>query len=79
MVSVIFGIGASLMAIVGAYVGAGQREKAISIAWREIFINAAIVGCIGLLLSFSPQLWSELLPYGLLVNYEQSCMREIWC
>lgn len=59
MVSVIFGIGASLIAIVGAYVGAGQREKAISIAWRELFINAAIVGCIGLLLSFFPQLWSS--------------------
>lgn len=57
MVPVIFGIGASLIAIVGAYVGAGQREKAISIAWRGVLINAAVIGCIGLLLSLFPSVW----------------------
>ncbi len=57
MVPIIFGIGASLIAIVGAYVGAGQREKAISIAWRGIWINAALIGVLGLLLSLFPTLW----------------------
>ncbi len=60
MVPVIFGVGASLIAIVGAYVGAGQREKAIAIAWRGVFINAAIIGCIGLLLSAFPYVWCGL-------------------
>ncbi len=57
MVPVIFGIGASLIAIVGAYVGAGQREKAVAIAWRGVLINAALVGCLGLLLSLFPGVW----------------------
>lgn len=60
MVPVIFGIGSSLIAIVGAYVGAGQREKAISIAWRGTLINAALVGIIGLLLSLFPRSWCGL-------------------
>ncbi len=57
MVPVIFGIGASLIAIVGAYVGAGQRRRAISIAWRGVLINAAVVGVIGLLFSIFPAAW----------------------
>lgn len=60
MVPVIFGMGASLIAIVGAYVGAGQRNKAISIAWRGVLINAALVGCIGLLLAVFPGSWCGL-------------------
>ncbi len=60
MVPVIFGIGSSLIAIVGAYVGAGQREKAISIAWRGVLINAGLVGCIGLLLALFPGTWCGL-------------------
>jgi len=60
MVPVIFGIGSSLIAIVGAYVGAGQRAKAISIAWRGVLINAGLVGCIGLLFAFFPGTWCGL-------------------
>ena len=60
MVPVIFGIGASLIAIVGAYVGAGQRAKAVSIAWRGVLINAGLVGCIGLLLALFPGAWCGL-------------------
>ena len=60
MVPVIFGIGSSLIAIVGAYVGAGQRSKAISIAWRGVLINAALVGCVGVLLALFPGTWCGL-------------------
>lgn len=60
MVPVIFGIGSSLIAIVGAYVGADQREKAISIAWRGVLINAALVGVVGLLFSLFPDSWCAL-------------------
>ncbi len=60
MVPVIFGIGSSLIAIVGAHVGAGYREKAISIAWRGVLINAALVGVVGLLFSLFPGSWCGL-------------------
>ena len=60
MVPVIFGIGSSLIAIVGAYVGAGQRDRAVSIAWRGVLINAVLVGCVGLLLALFPGSWCGL-------------------
>lgn len=60
MVPIIFGFGASLIAIVGAYVGAGQRQRGISIAWQGILINAALVGFIGLLFFLFPSLWCGL-------------------
>ena len=60
MVPVIFGLGASLIPIVGAYVGAGQRGNAISIAWRGVLINAGLVGAIGLLLAAFPSTWCGL-------------------
>ena len=60
MVPVIFGIGSSLIAIVGAYVGAGQRDRAVSIAWRGVLINAVLVGCVGLLLALFPGTWCGL-------------------
>jgi len=67
MVPVIFGIGSSLIAIVGAYVGAGQREKAISIAWRGVLINAGLVGCIGLLFALFPGSWCQLVGSDIVV------------
>ena len=60
MVPVIFGIGASMIAIVGAYVGAGQRQRAISIAWRGIAINVSLIGSLGMLLAFFPASWCAL-------------------
>ena len=60
MVPVIFGIGASMIAIVGAYVGAGQRDLAISIAWRGILANVVLIGSVGLLLSLFPGTWCGL-------------------
>jgi len=57
MVPVIFGMGASLIAIVGAYVGAGQRQKAIAIAWRGVLLNALVIGIIGVLFSTFPGVW----------------------
>ena len=60
MVPVIFGIGSSMIAIVGAYVGAGQRSQGISIAWRGILINVALIGSVGVFLSFFPGTWCGL-------------------
>ena len=60
MVPVIFGIGASMIAIVGAYVGAGRRSEAIAIAWRGIAVNVILIGVLGLLLAVFPGIWCTL-------------------
>ena len=60
MIPMIFGMGASLIAIVGAYAGAQRRAEAIAIAWQGILINVALMGTIGLALALMPNLWCEL-------------------
>jgi len=59
LIPVIFGIGASLIAMVGANAGAGQRDRAISIAWRGTFVAAGIVGLIGLASFAVPTFWAR--------------------
>lgn len=59
MVPLIFGLGGSLIAIVGVHVGAGLRHRAIQIAWKGIVANAVIVGVIGLLFAGWPHWWCE--------------------
>ncbi len=59
MIPAIFGIGASLIAIVGAHVGAGQTRRAISIAWRGTAANVAVVGIIGIGFALAPQFWCD--------------------
>ncbi|MGB3243879.1 MAG: MATE family efflux transporter [Sulfitobacter sp.] len=57
LIPVIFGIGAAMTAMVGANIGAGQKDRALRIAWTGSLAGAAIVGCIGLVLSVFPDLW----------------------
>lgn len=57
MVPIIFGIGSALIAIVGAYAGAGQRARAIEIAWRGTLANIVIVGAIGLTIALNANWW----------------------
>ncbi|MFK7992491.1 MAG: MATE family efflux transporter [Granulosicoccus sp.] len=74
MVPVIFGIGSSIIPIVGAYVGAGQRQRAISIAWRGVIINTILVGFFGLFLALFPGTWCGIVGSDLTVieNCSQS-------
>lgn len=57
MIPIVFGIGAAMTAMVGANIGAGQRERALRVAWTGSLAAAVIVGSIGLLLSLAPDLW----------------------
>ncbi|MEZ5657189.1 MAG: MATE family efflux transporter [Burkholderiaceae bacterium] len=57
LVPVIFGIGGSLIALVGARVGAGQRAQAVALAWRGAWLTMALLSLIGLVLAGWPQLW----------------------
>ncbi len=61
MIPVIFGIGGALIAIVGAHVGAGQRARAIAMAWRGALVAATLVGAIGIGAALAPWIWTDLL------------------
>jgi putative MATE family efflux protein len=60
MIPIIFGIGAALIAMVGANRGAGQRDRAAGIAWRGTLLASGIVGGIGLLSAAFPTAWASL-------------------
>ena len=57
MVPMVFGIGSALIAIVGAHVGAGLRERAVAIAWRGVIANGVLIGLFGLVVAVWPGLW----------------------
>lgn len=57
MIPVIFGIGAAMTAMVGANIGAGNRDRALRVAWTGSLAAAVIVGGIGMLLAIYPDLW----------------------
>ncbi len=61
MVPIIFGVGSGAIAMVGANVGAGQRDRAIAIAWRGALTTAALVGGIGIVAAILPSLWTDIL------------------
>jgi Na+-driven multidrug efflux pump len=57
MIPIAFGIGTAMTAMVGANVGAGQRQRALAVAWTGSFGAAAVVGAIGAVLALFPDLW----------------------
>lgn len=57
MVPVVFGIGAALTAMVGANIGAGNRPRALRIAWTGAFAAAGLVAAIGAVVALFPGLW----------------------
>jgi Na+-driven multidrug efflux pump len=57
MIPVVFGIGAAMTAMVGVNIGAGDRMRALRVAWTGSVGAAVIVGSIGVVLSLVPDLW----------------------
>lgn len=57
MIPIVFGIGATMTAMVGANIGAGRKARALEIAWTGSFAAAAIVGAIGIVIALAPDLW----------------------
>ncbi|MGR3321524.1 MAG: MATE family efflux transporter [Pseudooceanicola sp.] len=57
MVPVVFGIGSAMVAMVGANIGAGNRARALRVAWTGAGAAALIVGGIGALVAVWPDLW----------------------
>lgn len=60
MVPVVFGLGVAMNTTVGVSLGAGQRERALRLAWTGAFCAAFLTGLIGLMLAIFPSQWSAL-------------------
>jgi putative MATE family efflux protein len=57
-IPIVFGLGATLVAMVGTNVGAGQLERARRIALTGGLFAAAICGVIGVVVAIVPNLWA---------------------
>jgi len=60
MYPVVFGLGATLVAMVGTNVGAGQLARAVRITWIAAAIAVLVTGSIGLAAILWPQAWISL-------------------
>jgi putative MATE family efflux protein len=60
LVPLVFGLGAPLVAMVGTSIGAGMRERALSVAWIGAVIAAILTEAIGLAAAAFPRAWLSL-------------------
>lgn len=60
LVPLVFGLGGPLVALVGTNVGAGNRARALRIAWVGAAIAGALTGAIGLAAAIWPAAWLAL-------------------
>jgi Na+-driven multidrug efflux pump len=56
-IPLVFGMGSALVTMVGTNIGAGQRARALRVAWVGAGVAAAVTGSIGLIGALAPQLW----------------------
>jgi Na+-driven multidrug efflux pump len=56
-IPLVFGLGAGLVTMVGTSVGAGDRARAVRVAWMGGAMAAGITGAIGLLAALFPHVW----------------------
>lgn len=60
LVPLVFGLGAPVAAMVGTSIGAGNRERALRVAWTGAAIAFVITETIGLAAAFYPAAWLSL-------------------
>ena len=60
LVPLVFGIGGPLVAMVGTNVGAGQRDRALRIAWTGAAIAFVLCEIIGVAAALAPRAWLSL-------------------
>ncbi len=60
LIPIVFGIGAAMIAMVGANMGAGQLARAHRIGWTGGLAAAAIAGAIGTATALWPEAWAGL-------------------
>jgi Na+-driven multidrug efflux pump len=56
-IPIVFGLGSALVTMVGTSVGAGDRARAVRVAWIGAAMAAGITGGIGILAALFPQAW----------------------
>ncbi|TMJ27856.1 MAG: MATE family efflux transporter [Alphaproteobacteria bacterium] len=57
LVPISFGIGATLTALVGTNIGAGQHGRAQRVAWSGALMAGGIAAAIGIVVAVAPDLW----------------------
>ena len=57
LIPIVFGLGGPMSALVGTNIGAGQRARAMRVAWIGAAIAAATTEAIGLAAALAPQAW----------------------
>ena len=60
LIPLVFGLGGPLVAMVGTNIGAGQRDRALSVAWIGAVIAAGLCELIGLCAAAAPHAWLSL-------------------
>jgi putative MATE family efflux protein len=60
LVPLIFGLGTPLAALTGTAIGAGQRERAMKVAWTGALLASVITESIGLAATLFPGAWMSL-------------------
>lgn len=68
LIPLVFGLGTPLAAMVGTAIGAGQRARALRVAWTGAAIAALLTEAIGLAAAFAPQAWLALFSSDPVVN-----------
>jgi putative MATE family efflux protein len=56
-IPIVFGLGSGLVTLVGTSVGAGDRARALRVAWTGAAMAAGVTGAIGVLAALFPQAW----------------------
>lgn len=57
LIPLVFGLGTTLVTMVGTNVGAGQIQRARRVTWTGAGIAAAVTGSVGLLVAIAPTAW----------------------
>ena len=60
LIPLVFGLGGPLVAMVGTNIGAGQRDRALRVAWIGAVIAAGLCELIGLCAAAAPHAWLSL-------------------
>jgi Na+-driven multidrug efflux pump len=60
LVPITFAFGVACLSMVGMALGANMAQRAKQVAWSGALLSSVLVGCIGLLVSFWPGIWTEI-------------------
>jgi putative MATE family efflux protein len=60
LVPLVFGLGGPLVAMVGTNIGAGQKERALRIAWTGAFVAGGLTEFVGIAAFLFPEAWLRL-------------------